>query len=113
MADGHSSAQRKLVEEALLHLLDGLDNGQIWRTVRDKLMATYAEDVFETAYGLARSAGFVNKGFITWQGHEYRHQKRHRFAHWWSNNWFPAIVAALTIPTGILTAAKLLIDLLG
>ena len=59
MADAHSSAQRKMVEEALLHLFDGLDNGQIWRTVRDKLMATYAEDVFETAYGLARSAGFT------------------------------------------------------
>ena len=100
-----------LVEEALLYVLDKLDEGQHWRTVNREREAKYPEDIWRTAYDLSRSGGFVKDGFITWQGHEYRYQKRHRIRYWWSNNWFPAIVAALTIPAGILTGVKLFIDL--
>ena len=105
--------KRKLVAEAFLYVLDQLDEGQNWSAVNRELEAKYQEDIWRTAYDLTQLGGFVKHGFITWQGHEYRYQKRHRFRHWWSNNWFPAIVAALTIPTGILTGAKLLMDLFG
>ena len=60
--------------------------------------------VYADQRGLA-SQGQTGPCHITWKGLQFRQRVHHPIQFWLKTNWFPAIVAAMTIVSGIASAA--------
>lgn len=101
------------VRAAMLAFLEGISPGD--RPPGSRLVA-YEEFPATTqlaAWQLAKSAGFVADGTLTWQGYEHYMRARHPVRYWWCENWFPAIVAIVTILAGGAVAATSVLTFLG
>ena len=101
------------VRAAMLALLEATAPGDRPPSERLAAYEKFPDTTQRAALELAKSAGFMADGTLTWQGYEYYVRARHPVRYWWLENWFPAIVAMATIVVGGAVAATSILTLLG